>query len=77
MPIAFTLGLFPNLGYALLERLARALFWETSVARPRPPRRRVITTEHGTPPTVSGAAPDFAAVRERIKRHGTAPFRGG
>lgn len=76
VPIAFTLGLFPNLGYALLERLARAVFQETSIARPRPGRKRVITTEHGTPPIPRGAPPDFAAVRERIERHGTAPLRG-
>jgi hypothetical protein len=77
VPIAFTLGLFPNLGFALLERLARAIFHETSVARPRPPRqRRVIRTERGSPATARGARPDFAAVRERIVRHGTAPLRG-
>ncbi len=59
----------------LLERLARALFQETSVARPRPPGKRVITTESGTPPVIPGTAPDFESVRERIRRHGTAPLR--
>ena len=76
VPVAFVLGLFPNLGYALLERLARAIFQETSIARPRPRRQRVIRTEHGTPQVAPGDPPDFAAVRDRIVRHGTAPLRG-
>jgi len=76
VPIAFVLGLFPNLGFQLLERLARAIFRETSPARPRPQPARVVQKERGTAPTPEGAAPDFAAVCERVKRHITAPLRG-
>ena len=75
MPVAFALGFFPDLGFTLLERLARALFGETSVARPAAAPERVFLTERGTPPVAAGAAPDFAAVRRQIIRHGSAPLR--
>jgi len=75
VPIAFALGLFPNLGFALLERLARAIFGETSVARSPAEPERVFRTERGTSPVEAGAAPDFAAVRRQIVRHGSAPLR--
>jgi hypothetical protein len=35
-----------------------------------------VQKERGTAPTPEGAAPDFAAVCERVKRHITAPLRG-
>ena len=75
VPIAFALGLFPDLGLMLLERLARALFGETSVARPGAGPERLFRTERGTPPVAAGAAPDFAVVRRQIIRHGSAPLR--
>lgn len=77
VPVAFVLGLFPNLGFALLERLAQAVFRDTSVASPESSTERVFRREGGTPAVSPGAAPDFTAVRRRIARHGSAPLRGG
>lgn len=75
VPIAFALGLFPNLGFALLERIVRAVFSETSVARPGTNAERLVRTERGTQAVEPGTAPDFAAVRRQIVRHGSAPLR--
>ncbi len=75
VPVAFVLGLFPNLGYSLLERLAQAIFQQTSVAKRRARPARRTLHEGGTPPVAPGQPPDFVKVKERVRAHATAVLR--
>ena len=77
VPLAYVLGLFPNLGYALLKRFAEAVFRDTTIARRRKKPKSATVYEAGTNPVPAGTAPDFSAVRDRIKRHAMAPLRTG
>ncbi len=75
IPIAFMLGLFPNLGYSLLERTARTIFHRTSVAAPRKRPEPKERTERGTAPAASDERPDFSEFKAAIRRATTAPLR--
>ncbi len=74
--LAFVFGLFPNMAYSLLERLAKAIFKATSFAGPAMAESRRVSARN-TPPTPKGHPPDFAAVRKAAEDHATAIFRRG
>ncbi len=72
--IAFVLGLFPNLGYSLLKKLAEAVFRETSIAQKPKRKSTVIVREPRTLPIESTKPPSFDEMKERMKRHVVAPL---
>ena len=76
VPVAFILGLFPNLGYSLLKKLAEAIFGETSIAKKQKRKSTVLVKETGTLPVDSSKAPSFDETKEKTKRHALAPLSG-
>lgn len=74
VPVAFILGLFPNLGYSLLKKLAEAIFGETSIAKKSKRKSTVLVKETGTLPVDSSKAPNFDETKEKAKRHALAPL---
>jgi len=77
VPLAFFLGLFPDLGFGLLDRVVGAVFREAPAPQltPQAPHSVTLLRERGTLPVPAGSAPDFGAVREQARRHASAPLR--
>ena len=75
VPIAFLLGLFPDLGHLVLTRVAEAVFRDIRAARPpaSDSKRRVQPLEPAKTP--DGEAPSLESLRLRIRFIYTRVFR--
>lgn len=73
VPVAFILGLFPNLGYKLLKDLAETIFRGTSIAKKRVVEVK-INRAFGSTPVTAASAPSFDKTKESVKRHANAPL---
>lgn len=72
VPLAFILGLFPNLGYALLERIAKAIFTNTSIVKPK---HTNISRQVSVAPsykTQQGEPPNFETFKRKVLEHSSA-----
>lgn len=73
VPIAFLLGLFPSLGYKVLQGLAEGVFGRRLVDEKAPKARPVGIPDAPTPP--DGAAASLERLRQRVRNHATAVLR--
>jgi hypothetical protein len=71
VPLAFMLGLFPNLGYSLLKRLAEAIFTNTSVVKPKKSVQSRQVSVSSSQRVVPGEPPDFNAFKRKAIEHGS------
>ena len=77
LPIAFLLGLFPDLGHLVLTRVAQAVFGEIRGTQPLPRKPRQIEGPKQTQPSGPNdeSPPSLDSLRLRLRFIYTSPFR--